>query len=111
MAPITIDLERLSEEELLDLNRRIVERLRLMRSARQLVALARFTVGMRVEFTTDDGRILQGEITRLNRKTATVCCDPSGHWRVSPALLRPIAHPFRSPTERVVSISANRKPE
>ena len=92
MAPtMSIDLTRLSEDELLDLNRRIVERLRLMRSARQLVELAQFTVGMRVEFTTDDGRTLQGEITKLNRRTATICCNPSGHWRVSPTLLRPIA--------------------
>jgi hypothetical protein len=107
---VTIDLTRLSEDELVDLNRRIVERLRLIRSARQLVELARFTVGMRVEFTTDDGRILQGEITRLNRKTATIGCEPSGHWRVSPAFLRPITDTLRSLSERVVSISANRKP-
>ena len=109
---MTIDLARLSEEELLDLNRRIVERLRLIRSARQLVDLARFSVGMRVEFTTDDGRTLQGEITRLNRRTATVCCKPSGHWRVSPALLRPIvdSHAYPSPAGRVVSIPANRTP-
>jgi hypothetical protein len=90
MAPM-IDLTRLSDEELIDLNRRVVERLRLIRSARQLVDLARFSVGMRVEFPTDDGRTLQGDIARLNRKTATVCGNPSGHWRVSPALLRPIA--------------------
>ena len=51
-----IDLTKFSEAELLDLNRRSVERLRLMRSARQLVELAHFTVGMRVAFTTDDGR-------------------------------------------------------
>ena len=44
---------------------------------------------MRVEFTTDDGRTLQGDIVRLNRKTATVCCNPSGHWRVSPTLCAP----------------------
>ena len=76
MAPVSIGLTRLSEDELLDLNRRINERLRLMGSARQFVELARFTVGMHVEFTTDDSRILQGEITRLNRKTATICCSP-----------------------------------
>jgi ribosome maturation factor RimP len=99
-------------KELIDLNRRIVQRLRLIRSARQLVDLAGFSVGMRVEFTTDDGRTLEGQITRLNRETATVCCDPSGHWRVSPALLRPIVdhQTFRLPTGRLVPISANRTP-
>lgn len=112
MAPVSIDLTRLSEDERLDLNRPIIERLRLMRSARQLVELARFTVGMRVEFTTDDGRILQGEITRLNRKTATVCCNPSGHWRVSPSLLRPVTDALGSspPAARVLLISADRRP-
>ena len=89
MAPVSIDLTRLSEDELLEVNRRINERLRLTRSARQLVELARFTVGMHVEFTTDDRRILQGEITKLNRKAATICCNPSGHWRVSPSLPAP----------------------
>jgi hypothetical protein len=56
------------------------------------------------------GGSCRGEITRLNRKIATICCNPSGHWRVSPTQLRPIADAFRSPTERVVSMSANRKP-
>jgi hypothetical protein len=112
MAPVSIDLTRRSEDELLHLNWRINERLRLMRSARQLVELARFTVGMRVEFTTDDGRILQGEITRLNRKTATICCNPSGHWRVSPSLLRPLRDALESspPAARVLPISAERRP-
>jgi hypothetical protein len=87
-----IDLTRLSEEELVDLNHRIIERLQFIRSARHLTALSRFSVGMVVEFTLDDGRTIQGKITRLNRKTATVCCTPSGHWRVSPALLRAVAH-------------------
>jgi hypothetical protein len=110
--PVSIDLTRLSEDELLDLNRRIIERLRLMRSARQLVELARCTVGMRVEFTTDDGRTVQGEITRLNRKTATVCCNPAADWRVSPSLLRPVTDPLASspPAARVLPISANRRP-
>jgi hypothetical protein len=41
-APIVpIDLTRLSEDELVDLNRRIVERLQLIRSAKQLTQLAR----------------------------------------------------------------------
>jgi hypothetical protein len=109
---MSIDLTRLSERELVDLNRRIVERLRLMRSARQLVELARFTVGMRVEFTADDGRALQGEITRLNRKTATVCCAGSGHWRVSPSLLRPATTVDASPPSalRVLPVSRREPP-
>ena len=105
-ASMPIDLTTFSEAELIHLNRRIVERLQFLRSTRQLTELARFSVGMQVEFTTDDGRTLQGKITRLNRRTATVCCTPSGHWRVSPALLRPAAHGDASstPAARIVSM-------
>ncbi|MBA3887276.1 MAG: hypothetical protein H0X67_16325 [Acidobacteria bacterium] len=78
----------LTEAELLDLNRRIVERLELIRSARQLTQLAHFSVGMEVELATDDGRTIRGTVARLNRQTATVGA-PQGSWRVSPSLLRP----------------------
>ena len=108
-----IDLTKFSEDELIDLNRRIVERLQFIRSARHLTELARFAVGMVVEFTTDDGRTLEGKITRLNRRTATICCTPSGHWRVSPALLRTVAHsdtPAAS-TARIIAINEGQRRE
>ena len=82
-----IDLTKLSEDELIELNRLVVERLQLIRSARSLVQLAEFSVGMVVEFDTDGGRTVSGTIARLNRRTATIL-TAAGHWRVSPSLLR-----------------------
>src|SRR5205814_2184052 len=73
-ATVSIDLTQLCEDELLDLNRRIVERLRLMRSARQLVELAQFTVGIRVEFTTHDGVI---EATVMGSEAYSVVLQPT----------------------------------
>ena len=99
-----IDLTDLSEEQLLDLNRRIVERLRLIRSARQLTQLAQFSVGMQVEFDTDDGRTIRGTVARVNRQTATVV-GPAGQWRVSPSLLR-VA---QNQTGRVLSMPEGRR--
>jgi hypothetical protein len=104
-----IDISRFSEAELIDLNRRIVERLRLIRSARQLTALARFSVGMAVEFTPEDGRVIRGTISRLNRQTATVL-SPEGQWRVSPSLLRAIDE--HTPSQpRVVHMPTGRRAE
>ena len=71
-SPMLPDVTKLSEDELIELNRRIVERLQLLRSARSLAQLARFSVGMVVEFDTDDGRTVTGTIARLNQRTATV---------------------------------------
>jgi hypothetical protein len=44
------DLAKLSEDELIELNRRIVERLLELHSAKSLAQLAKFSVGMVVEF-------------------------------------------------------------
>jgi len=95
----------LSEDELIELNRRIVERLQLIRSAKNLTQLARFSVGMTVEFDTDDGRTISGTVARLNQRTATVVTE-AGRWRVSPSLLRPAAvmHGSSAAPSRVVAM-------
>lgn len=109
---MTIDLTLLSEDELLDLNRRIVERLQLIRSAKHLTQLARFSVGMTVEFDTDDGRTVRGSIARLNRQTVTVV-NPSGRWRVSPSLLRTVETKNSSTASpgRIVEMPRSRRQE
>ena len=84
---MTFDISKLSEDELVEWNRRIVERLQFIRSAKSLTQLARFSVGMTVEFDTDDGRTISGTVARLNQRTATVV-TAAGRWRVSPSLLR-----------------------
>src|SRR6266446_476787 len=88
MDATSLDLTKLSEDDLIELNRRVVERLQLLRSARSFAQLARFSVGMVVQFDTDDGRTITETVARLNQRTATVV-TPSGPWRVSPSLLRP----------------------
>jgi hypothetical protein len=85
-----LDFTKLSEDDLIELNRRIVERLQLLRSAKSPAKLATFSVGMVVEFETEDGRTISGTVARLNQRTATVVAA-SGRWRVSPSLLRAAA--------------------
>ncbi len=83
---MSIELTTLSEPELEDLHRRIAERLRVIRAA-QIDNLARFSVGMVVEFTSEDGRSIRGAIARLDRQTATIV-STAGSWPVAPSLLR-----------------------
>jgi hypothetical protein len=102
---MAFDIANLSEEDLIELNRRIVERLQLIRSAKNLTKLARFSVGMMVEFDTDDGRTISGTVSRLNQRTVTVV-SASGRWRVSPSFLRTatVAHGSSTPASRVVAM-------
>jgi hypothetical protein len=84
-------LRHMGQEDLLFLNRMVVERLTLLAQARSTVQLAQFAQGDRVEFTTQDGIVKHGVVVRLNKKTASLRTDDAQNWKVSPALLRKAA--------------------
>jgi hypothetical protein len=81
-------IKRLNEEDLLFLNRLIVERLKLISQAKSTCLMAGFTRGDRVGFQAPDGRSLQGIVLRLNKKTVSVATEDGLQWNVAPGLLR-----------------------
>ena len=82
-----IDINGLTEEELVDLNHRVVERLRLMRQVRTHVAMLEYRIGETVSFAPDGRGTLVGVITRYNKKSVTVLTSSGESWRVAPNLL------------------------
>jgi hypothetical protein len=82
-----IDIDRLSEAQLIDLNHRIVARLKFLQEARAHSAMLEFKIGDRVEFTPDGRPPVVGILTRYNRKTVTVLTG-NERWNVSPGHLR-----------------------
>ena len=87
---MVIDIEHLTEAELIDLNRRIVERLRFLPQRRAHATMLTFAIGDRVTFETDDGRTGVGALGRYNKKTVSVLTDDGHRWNVSPRFLRPV---------------------
>ena len=85
-----IDIDRLTEAELVDLNRRIVERLRLLQQMRAHVQMLEFKVGARVQFQPAGHPPVTGVLTRYNRKTVTVIADTGQQWNVAPQLLQQV---------------------
>ena len=83
-----IDINSLTEDELVDLHRRITERLRFLSQTRAHHKMLEFKVGDRVMFKRDDQTTLSGVLTRYNKKTVTVITDKGEHWNVSPGLLK-----------------------
>ena len=82
-------LDLLTEEELVELNHRVVLRLRLMQEIRAHGSMLNFRIGQRVTFNTAAGDVVRGTLARHNRKSVTVVTDTGHQWRVSPTLLRP----------------------
>lgn len=84
---MTIDIDQLTEAELIDLNHRIVERLRLLDQMRVHVEMLEFKIGDRVTFQPPGQEQLEGMLTRYNRKTVTVITETGQRWNVSPTLV------------------------
>lgn len=83
-----IDIDHLSEAELIDLNHRIVERLRFLRHVRAHAQMLEFRIGDRVTFDPDGRCPISGMLTRYNRKSVTIITDDGQRWNVSPHLIR-----------------------
>jgi hypothetical protein len=96
---MTIDIDRLTEAELIDLNRRIVERLRFLQHMRAHKRMLEFRIGDRVAFQADGRGTVEGMLTRYNRKSVTVITDDGQHWNVAPGLLTRAAAPAKAEPE------------
>ena len=87
---MAIDIDRLTESELVDLNNRIVARLKFLQQMRAHASMLEFSLGERVSFQPDGHPVLFGIITKYNRKSVTVITETGQHWTVAPTFLRKI---------------------
>jgi hypothetical protein len=83
------DIEKLSMDELMTLNRRVVERIQYLHSLNTRTQLDRFDVGDRVSFQSD-GRAVEGIVVRVNRKTLSIHTEHS-HWNIHPKFLTKVS--------------------
>ena len=85
-----IEIDKLSEAELVDLNNRIIERLRFLSQMHAHEQMLKFKIGDRVTFQPDGIPQVVGMLTRYNKKTVTVVTDEGRRWNVSPRFLQKI---------------------
>jgi len=110
-AVMSIDISKLTEVELVELNRRIVARLKFMQEARTQHQMLSFVVGDRVRFQPPGHDPKTGVIVRHNRKTVTVVTDDHHQWNVAPVFLsRVVGEPQGDSAEpaRVVRLPTRR---
>lgn len=103
---MSIDIDHLSVEELVALNHRIVERLKMLESLEAHKSMMQFDPGARVSFDSAHNERLTGTVMKFNRKTVTVVTDNGQRWNVSPHLLSPLKDVSR---ENVVKITPQKK--
>ena len=82
-----IDIDKLTESELIDLNNRVVARLKFLHEMRAHARMLDFSIGESVSFQPEGHPVLTGIIAKYNRKTVTIVTTQGQQWNVSPALL------------------------
>jgi hypothetical protein len=103
-----IDIDHMTEAELIDLNHRIAARVQFLRRVATHSSMREFRVGERVRFHPDDRPSVVGMITRHNRKTVTVITDEGQRWNVAPQLLERAVGAGDDSPERIVAIQPKR---
>lgn len=87
-----IDISKLSKEELIQLNQKIVDRLNHISEAEILEQKKSFNVTDIVSFD-NNGKKCFGVILRVNQKSITIAISSSERWKISPSFLRPVKNP------------------
>ena len=88
---MNIDIDGLNEDELIELNHKVVARLRFLGEMRSHAAMLDFRIGEKVRFHPDGHSEMTGTITRYNKRTVTVITEGGQHWNVSPGFLKKVA--------------------
>ena len=81
------DIDSLSYDELVELNHKIVARLKFLDSMHTHKEMMQFSPGDKVCFEPPGRGKLFGTLVKYNKKTVTVITESGQKWNVSPHLL------------------------
>ncbi len=87
---MSIDINNLSRQELVELNDRVIERLKYMDAVHAQQAMMTLNIGTQVSFDSPRHSRVFGTVIKFNRKTVVVLTEDRVQWRVPPDILTPI---------------------
>jgi hypothetical protein len=90
------DLSGFTTKELIELNHRVIDRLRELESYKSSVIMGNFRLGDPVFFMSSDGSPVSGVVVKKNQKTISVLDDSGNCWKV------PLIHLTSQGTENVL---------
>ena len=84
---MTINIDNLSESELIELNHKIVERLKFLETMHTHKEMMQFNPGQQVTFEPPGRERQIGILVKFNKKTVTIITENGQKWNVSPHLI------------------------
>ena len=84
---MNIDIDSLTYDELIELNQKIIARLKFLDTMHAHKEMMQFSPGDQVCFEPPGRGTLFGTLVKYNKKTVTVITESGQKWNVSPHLL------------------------
>lgn len=82
-----INIDNLTVEELIDLNNRIIERLKFLDQMHAHKEMMEFRMGEKVSFCPSGRGEQIGTVVKYNKKTVSIVTEKGERWNISPHLL------------------------
>lgn len=98
---MTINLENLSEEELLVLNEQVVAKIKELRNQKNTQQISQFKLGDMISFAYK-GKKVQGIIFRINQKSISILTASNERLSLSPGLVMK----EKRPNEKIKTLQA-----
>ncbi len=98
----TLNIDDLTELELIALNHQIVERLKFLESYHTHQEMMKFAPGSKVSFQPSGRDRIIGTLTKFNKKTVTVITEDGQRWNVAPHFLS-LVKDVKGPGENTTS--------
>ena len=84
---MVVDIDKLTYEELIELNHKVVERLKFLEHMKAHASMMDFRIGEEVTFKPPNSERTSGIISKFNRKTVTIITKDGHSWKVYPGYL------------------------
>ena len=84
------NLSKMTEEELIKLNREVVARIRAIEQKKRFKVMMKFNIGEGVSFNSGNGKKINGTIIKINKKTISLVTQDQVQWNVHPSLFKKV---------------------
>jgi len=99
-----IDIDSLTYDELIELNQKIIARLKFLDTLHAHKEMMQFSPGDQVSFEPPGRGKLFGTLVKYNKKTVTVITESGQKWNVSPHLLSKVKNVKNNKQGKIIDL-------
>jgi bacterioferritin (cytochrome b1) len=81
-------IKTLTVDELISLNKMVVERIKVLNQIETSQAMKKYNIGEWVSFVVNNNNTIEGKVIKINKKTISILTKENIQWNVHPAFIK-----------------------